>query len=118
MAGRDSSELRPVQAPSFLKTRPANSAPVSAAPSAGLAWTRRPRAGSSLSPNSNGRAKFRRAILALLMAAAPSLSACGPFFPNHMLDRGDAALEAPYADFVSEIERMRLVTSSTQSKLL
>jgi hypothetical protein len=35
--------------------------------------------------------------------------ACGPWFPNNMLDRGDAAvLVAPVADFHHELERMQL----------
>ncbi len=42
----------------------------------------------------------------MLIAAYSSL-ACGPWFPNNMLDRGDAAvLVAPVADFYTELERM------------
>lgn len=45
--------------------------------------------------------------------------ACGPFFPNNMLDRGDAAaLVAPEADFARELERMELATSRFAAKPL
>ena len=44
------------------------------------------------------------AVLCLAPAEAP---ACGPFFPNTLLDRGDAAvLAAPIADFSSELARL------------
>jgi hypothetical protein len=37
---------------------------------------------------------------------------CGPFFPNNLLDAGDAAvLQAPVADFQRELARMKLVTT-------
>jgi hypothetical protein len=40
---------------------------------------------------------------------AHSALACGPWFPNNMLDRGDAAvLVAPVADFYRELDRMQL----------
>ena len=39
------------------------------------------------------------------------LFACGPFFPNNLLDEGDrAVLQPPLADFRGELERMKLVT--------
>lgn len=39
--------------------------------------------------------------------------ACGPFFPNTLLDRGDeAVLTAPEARFRLELDRMRLIASS------
>ena len=65
---------------------------------------------------------FRQALLApvLIIAAvlqgpAPLL-ACGPNFPNNLLDGGDAAvLVAPVADFISELQRMNLVESKFQA---
>lgn len=48
----------------------------------------------------------------LLVLAANAVIACGPFFPNHLLDAGDQALlAAPLADFERELQRMRLVES-------
>jgi len=45
------------------------------------------------------------------------LLACGPWFPNRLLDGGDdAVLVAPYANFFREIERMHLVSSSLVAK--
>jgi len=42
--------------------------------------------------------------------------ACGPFFPNHLLDGGDeAVLQAPVADFQRELVRMRLVSTRLQA---
>ena len=60
-----------------------------------------------------------RASVFLLVAALQSpasLFACGPNFPNSLLDRGDAAvLGAPVIDFIGELERMRLVESRFQA---
>jgi LysM repeat protein len=42
--------------------------------------------------------------------------ACGPNFPNNLLDQGDAAvLVAPVTDFIRELERMNLVPSQFQA---
>jgi hypothetical protein len=49
--------------------------------------------------------------LALLCLAATSSRACGPFFPNNLLDLGDhAVLLAPVAQFRAELERLNLLT--------
>ena len=43
--------------------------------------------------------------------------ACGPFFPNTLLDRGDAAiLTAPEAVFSDELARMKLVATPFQAQ--
>ncbi|HWC59348.1 MAG TPA: hypothetical protein VHC44_06605, partial [Verrucomicrobiae bacterium] len=48
-----------------------------------------------------------RLLSAALLLGTKSLLACGPWFPNNMLDRGDAAvLVAPLADFYGELERI------------
>lgn len=55
------------------------------------------------------KSKKCRAALAALLFSGSSLLACGPWFPNNMLDRGDqAVLVAPVADFYHELERMQL----------
>jgi LysM repeat protein len=55
------------------------------------------------------------ALLGLLMVRRP-LPACGPFFPNNLLDQGDQALlAAPVTDFVAELERMNLAPSKFQT---
>jgi len=42
--------------------------------------------------------------------------ACGPSFPNNLLDAGDnAVLQAPVADFQRELERMKLVTAKAHA---
>lgn len=42
--------------------------------------------------------------------------ACGPFFPNNLLDAGDrAVLQSPVADFQRELERMKLVRPSARA---
>jgi hypothetical protein len=54
--------------------------------------------------------KIKAALLApaFLLSVSPLL-ACGPWFPNNMLDRGDTAvLVAPVADFYRELDRMQL----------
>jgi hypothetical protein len=54
----------------------------------------------------------------LLLAASPLLLACGPFFPNNMLDRGDSAvLVAPVADFYRELDRMKFDVPQFQAML-
>jgi hypothetical protein len=54
----------------------------------------------------------------LLLAASPLLLACGPFFPNNMLDRGDSAvLVAPVADFYRELDRMKFEVPQFQAML-
>ena len=55
-----------------------------------------------------------RELLVVLVTASAALCsiavlACGPFFPNSMLDRGDdAVLAAPVADFYKELQRINL----------
>ena len=45
-----------------------------------------------------------------------SVFACGPWFPNSLLDGGDGAvLVAPVTDFIQELQRMKLVESSFQA---
>jgi hypothetical protein len=49
-------------------------------------------------------------LLALLCLAATRVQACGPDFPNNLLDSGDyAVLGAPTVLFSRELERMQLV---------
>ena len=50
--------------------------------------------------------------LGMLSITAVSVLACGPFFPNNLLDRGDEALlSAPIADFERELARLDLAPS-------
>ena len=59
----------------------------------------------------------RRALLLAALVAAIPVLACGPWFPNRLLDGGDAAvLVAPYADFSRELVRMQLVTTKYLAK--
>ena len=52
---------------------------------------------------------FKAALLAPLFFSVSPLLACGPWFPNNMLDRGDqAVLVAPVANFYHELDRMQL----------
>ena len=53
-------------------------------------------------------------ILAVLVSGfAGIVLACGPAFPNNLLDAGDGAvLQSPVADFRLELERMKLVATS------
>jgi tetratricopeptide (TPR) repeat protein len=45
-----------------------------------------------------------------------TMFACGPNFPNNLLDGGDAAvLVAPVTDFIAELQRMKLVESRFQA---
>src|ERR1019366_4820456 len=59
------------------------------------------------------------ASLFLLVAVLQNpimLFACGPNFPNNLLDGGDAAvLVAPVTDFIAELQRMKLVESRFQA---
>jgi tetratricopeptide (TPR) repeat protein len=49
--------------------------------------------------------RYTMLLLALLLLAAPAF-ACGPFFPNTVLDQPEGTLRAaPVADFASEIRR-------------
>ncbi|MBI4657429.1 MAG: hypothetical protein HY735_01045 [Verrucomicrobia bacterium] len=62
---------------------------------------------------------FRIALTALsvLALAAIGALACGPFFPNTLLNQGDrAVLTAPEARFRMELERMKLITSVFQAR--
>ena len=54
--------------------------------------------------------RFGILFLALLCLAATQARACGPDFPNNLLDSGDyAVLVAPRVRFGEELERMQLV---------
>ena len=49
------------------------------------------------------------ALVAVLMVVTGPARACGPFFPNNLLDCGDPALlQPPFADFRRELERLKL----------
>ena len=51
-------------------------------------------------------------VLGMLSITAVSVLACGQFFPNNLLDRGDEALlSAPIADFRRELARLNLAPS-------
>ncbi len=46
---------------------------------------------------------------AVMMSVAGSVFACGPFFPNNLLDDGDhAVFQPPVASFAHELERLKL----------
>jgi len=67
-----------------------------------------------------GRKQTGRVALALAFGfmAALRAFACGPFFPNLLLNQGDAAvLTAPEARFQMELERMNLVKSAFRARL-
>lgn len=71
------------------------------------------------SPSSLAEKLFRLAVLllALLCVAARPARACGPDFPNHLLESGEAALlTAPIARFRDELIRMHLATSRFAAK--
>lgn len=52
----------------------------------------------------------------IISGFAGNAFACGPFFPNNLLDAGDhAVLQSPVADFQRELERMKLVTTRTRA---
>jgi tetratricopeptide (TPR) repeat protein len=54
----------------------------------------------------------------MLVLTLASASACGPWFPNTLLDGGDAAkLTAPKASFHGELERMKLATPAFHAVL-
>lgn len=65
--------------------------------------------------------KSKKIKAAIFLAAAISgfaggTLACGPFFPNNLLDAGDrAVLQSPVADFQRELERMKLVAPSARA---
>ncbi len=68
------------------------------------------------------RLKCRQVLRASLLLAGcvlqcpGTLFACGPNFPNTLLDGGDAAvLVAPVTDFIAELQRMKLVESRFQA---
>src|SRR5947207_1398847 len=51
---------------------------------------------------------FRRAVISVALGCAWPACACGPDFPNTLLDQGDAAvLAAPVGSFRLEIERIK-----------
>ena len=55
-------------------------------------------------------------LLVAVLQNPGNLSACGPDFPNNLLDGGDAAvLVAPVTDFIGELQRMKLVESKFQA---
>ena len=55
-------------------------------------------------------------VVFILSLAGLRLPACGFYFPNNLLNGGDAAvLAAPVAHFERELERMDLTTNSFQS---
>jgi tetratricopeptide (TPR) repeat protein/LysM repeat protein len=55
-------------------------------------------------------------LCAAVFQGPGSLFACGPDFPNSLLDGGDAAvLVAPVADFIGELQRMKLVETRFQA---
>jgi len=55
-------------------------------------------------------------LCVLVLQKPGSLIACGPDFPNSLLDGGDAAvLVAPVSDFIGELRRMKLVESRFQA---
>lgn len=48
-------------------------------------------------------------VFAAVTVAVISSEACGPFFPNNLLDEGDhAVLQSPIADFQGELARMNI----------
>ena len=64
--------------------------------------------------------KFSAAIFlaAAISGFAGNALACGPFFPNNLLDAGDnAVLQPPVADFQRELERMKLGPAKTRAVL-
>ena len=61
--------------------------------------------------------RIKAAILApAFFVGVTPLLACGPWFPNNMLDRGDpAVLVAPTADFYAELERIPVSSTSVRA---
>lgn len=63
------------------------------------------------------QARVRCVAFAFCLLTALHVLACGPFFPNTLLDQGDAAvLTAPEARFKLELERMKLVSSPFRAR--
>ncbi|MDR3458315.1 MAG: hypothetical protein P4N60_12770 [Verrucomicrobiae bacterium] len=55
-------------------------------------------------------------LAAVIAGAATGAFACGPFFPNTLLDAGDSAvLQPPSAGFEGELARMRLAPAKTRA---
>ena len=55
-------------------------------------------------------------VVFFLCLGSVRLPACGPGFPNNLLDAGDhAVLQPPIADFQRELERMKLVAAKTRA---
>ncbi len=55
-------------------------------------------------------------LIAVVLSFAGNAFACGPDFPNNLLDAGDhAVLQPPVADFQRELERMNLVTTKLRA---
>jgi hypothetical protein len=70
----------------------------------------------SLRPSSVLWGKVFLVLLVAVLQNPGSLFACGPDFPNNLLDVGDAAvLVAPVTDFIAELKRMKLVESRFQA---
>lgn len=63
------------------------------------------------------RPRFWQLALCWLFCFFPfRLPACGPYFPNNLLNRGDdAVLVAPIADFKRELQRMRIAPEQFQA---
>lgn len=62
--------------------------------------------------------KLRNSLITALLAGAIHANACGPWFPNSLLQNGGrASLVAPRASFEKEIQRLKLVPSSYPAKL-
>ena len=58
---------------------------------------------------------FQLIFLSMLIFAVKTF-ACGPFFPNNLLDAGDqAVLQSPVASFAGELERMKLAPPKTHA---
>src|SRR5687767_14702693 len=59
-----------------------------------------------------GFKRLNCAMLVLLLLKPCRLPACGPFFPNNLLDGGDqAVLVAPLVNFERELQRMKMIES-------
>lgn len=57
-------------------------------------------------------------LLGILFSQSTPTLACGPYFPNEMLDRGDdAVLAAPIADFNRELQRIHLLPANFHAVL-
>jgi tetratricopeptide (TPR) repeat protein len=55
-------------------------------------------------------------LVAAVLQSQGNLVACGPDFPNSLLDGGDGAVQvAPVADFFGELQRMKLVQTRFQA---